>query len=145
MPNAISVFNALRDQFFRYYDTPFSLRDRLVQEERGELLKRDGVSYRLPWLEVMRESEGCGRELAGSVQHTNSPPELGEFASLGLFPPRFQQLHAHQEAALAAAMQGRNLVVAAGTGTGKTGALFLPVLAHLLAHARQWAGGACRA
>jgi len=141
MPNAISVFNALRDQFFLYYDTPFSIRDRLVQEERRELLNRDGVSYRLPWLEVIRESQGCGRDLAGSVQHTNSPPELGEFASLGLFPPRFQQLHAHQEAALAAAMQGRNLVVAAGTGTGKTEALFLPVLAQLLAESRTWGGG----
>jgi ATP-dependent helicase YprA (DUF1998 family) len=140
MPNAISLFNALREQFFLYYDTPFSIRDRLVQEERRELLNRDGVSYRLPWLEVIRESAGCGQGLTESVQGTNSPHELAEFASLGLFPPRFQQLHAHQESALGVAMQGRNVVVAAGTGTGKTEALFLPVLAQLLTESRSWGG-----
>ncbi len=138
MPNALSVFDALRQHFFLYYDTPFSVRDGLVQAERRQLLDRDGVSYRLPWLEVIRDYQGCGRDLAGSVRHTGSPHELTEFSSSGLFPSHFRQLHAHQEDALAAAMHGRNVVVTAGTGSGKTEALLLPVLGRLLEESRSW-------
>src|SRR5690606_38479326 len=46
--------------------------------------------------------------------------------------PADRPLYAHQEEALRATRSGRNLVVATGTGSGKTECYLLPVLDHLL-------------
>lgn len=46
--------------------------------------------------------------------------------------PADRPLYAHQEAALKKARQGRNLIVATGTGSGKTESFLVPVLADLL-------------
>ena len=65
--DALGTFDLLRDFFFRYYDTPFSVLSKGVQRERRALLDRDLVSYREPWhrLDGRRERphEGCRREL----------------------------------------------------------------------------------
>nr|WP_242687096.1 MULTISPECIES: DEAD/DEAH box helicase [unclassified Actinopolyspora] len=52
--------------------------------------------------------------------------------------PANRPLHRHQEIAVRKARAGRNLVVATGTGSGKTESFLLPVLAHL---AEQRAAG----
>ena len=55
MADALAVFDTLRDYLFRYYDTPFSVRDERVQSERRALLDQDEVTWREPWLEVLRD------------------------------------------------------------------------------------------
>jgi len=42
------VFEGLREYFFRYYQTPFAVRDPRVEAERHKLLDRDGVTSREP-------------------------------------------------------------------------------------------------
>ncbi|GAA1817286.1 DEAD/DEAH box helicase [Planosporangium flavigriseum] len=56
-----------------------------------------------------------------------------EFASLVGGIPLDRTLYVHQEKALRKATQGRNLVVATGTGSGKTESFLLPILNHLVA------------
>ena len=46
--------------------------------------------------------------------------------------PTQRPLHRHQEVAIRKARSGRNLVIATGTGSGKTECYLLPVLDHLL-------------
>ncbi|MBY8854650.1 DEAD/DEAH box helicase, partial [Saccharothrix sp. MB29] len=60
--------------------------------------------------------------------------------------PLDRPLYRHQEQALHKAAQGRNLVVATGTGSGKTESFLLPVLDSLVGeHARGELGPGVRA
>lgn len=75
------------------------------------------------------------------LQHQAIPAELPELVRHGL-PTEKYPLWAHQEAALRAAWtedgSPRNLVVASGTGSGKTECFYLPILADILREALGW-------
>lgn len=139
--DAVQTFNHLREAYFRYYDTPFGLADQRLQEERRDLLDRDGGVYRQPLLEVRPEYSTTGHDLTASVAAAGAAPELAEFAATGLIPPG-RQLYRHQEEALREGVTpGRNMVITAGTGSGKTESFLLPVLSTLLEESRKWEGG----
>ncbi|MER7975440.1 DEAD/DEAH box helicase, partial [Streptomyces sp. NPDC096080] len=142
--DAVKTFEHLREAYFNYYNTPFGLSDASLQAERQALLDRDGGVFREPLLELRPEYEGTGRSLAESVQTVGAAPELAEFASRGLLKG-VGALHGHQEAALAAGVTpGRNMVITAGTGSGKTESFMLPLLSSLLEESRGWKGPSTR-
>ncbi|MFB8753509.1 DEAD/DEAH box helicase [Streptomyces parvulus] len=138
--DAFATHDALREAYLRYYDTAFRLRDDVLQAERRALLDRSGGIYADPFVELRPEYALTGRTLAESAKAADAPEELAAFAECGLFEPGMQ-LYTHQEEALASTMQaGQNAVVTAGTGSGKTEAFLLPVLADLLRESRDWNG-----
>ncbi|UOZ05580.1 DEAD/DEAH box helicase [Amycolatopsis sp. WQ 127309] len=135
------TFERLREAYFRYYDTPFGLRDERLQAERRQLFDRDNGVYRNPLIELRPEYVTAPRTLAESVAACNGARELGAFAGAGLIPPG-RPLYGHQERALKAGLKpGRNMVITAGTGSGKTESFLLPILASLLEESRSWTGG----
>ena len=138
MSDALGVFDSLRDYLFRYYDTPFSVRDERVQEERRALLDQDAVTWREPWLEVLRDyalnDETLSRSALRAAARTR---DLADVRARGLIPPRSSALPAPAEA-LKAVIGGKNMVITAGTGSGKTEAFLLPVVNALLASPRAW-------
>ena len=138
--DAIGTFDRLREAFFSYYDTPFGLANESLQRERRELLDHDGGIYRRPLLELRPEYVTVGRDVAASVSAADAPDELAGFVSAGLIPPG-RELYRHQEAALELGQSaGRNLVITAGTGSGKTESFLLPLFSRLVAESRSWAG-----
>lgn len=138
--DAVKTFEHLREAYFKYYDTPFGLADPNLQAERRALLDRDGGVFREPLLELRPEYEGTGRSLTDSVSTVGAAPELADFASRGLLKG-VPALYGHQEAALAAGVTpGKNMVITAGTGSGKTESFMLPLLSSLLDESRTWAG-----
>ncbi len=135
------TFDALRSAYLRYYDTPFGLADDRLASERRALLDRPGGIYTEPLIELRPEYVTTGCSPAESGRRVGAPPELAEFAACGLLPPG-RSLYIHQEQALAAGLEpGRNMVITAGTGSGKTESFLLPVIASLLAESRAWTGG----
>lgn len=136
--DAIGTFRRLQEAFFRYYETAFGLADPRLERERRDLLDRDGGIYRLPLLELRPEYATYNGPLAKSVAVSGAAPELAAFAAAGLIPPG-RTLYRHQRRALTAGVQpGRNVVVTAGTGSGKTESFLLPVLSSLLEESRDW-------
>jgi DEAD/DEAH box helicase/Helicase conserved C-terminal domain len=134
------IFDALRGDFLRYYDTPFGLRDPQLEAERRSLLDRDGVLYRMPHIEILRDFETAGVPVGESIQQVMGvDPDLAAFSRNGLIRPEIKELYTHQLEALKAGVAGNSLVITAGTGSGKTEAMFLPVLNSLLAESRAWA------
>jgi ATP-dependent helicase YprA (DUF1998 family) len=134
------TFERLREAYFRYYDTPFRLADHRLLSERDALFDRDNGVYRLPLVELRPEYQTSPRDLFASAAACAAPPELAEFASRGLIPPN-RPLYLHQEDALRAGLtSGRNMIITAGTGSGKTESFLLPVLASLLEESRSWVG-----
>lgn len=138
--DAIGTFESLREAFFRYYDSPFGLADEQLQRERRDLLDRPGGVYQRPLIEVRPQYRSAGRSLAESVQLAGLPDECAELFAAGLIPPG-RQLYTHQEASLIAGTAShRNVVITAGTGSGKTESFLLPVLASLVEESRGWQG-----
>src|SRR4051812_41305702 len=112
--DAFNVFRTLNDYFFRYYGTPFAVADDGVERERERLLNRDGVVWREPWIEPLRDFHGAGRSLEDSCHEMGAHPDLAAFARAGLIPAGIDQLYLHQEEVLGAAIAGHNAVVTAG-------------------------------
>ncbi len=142
--DVMGTFNRLRDAYFRYYETPpFGLADPRLQQERRELFDHDNGAYRFPLIELRPEYVNVPRTVGESVAKCGAPVELGAFAAAGLIPPSIR-LYTHQERALAAGLTrgGRNMVITAGTGSGKTESFMLPVIASLLEESRNWQGSA---
>jgi ATP-dependent helicase YprA (DUF1998 family) len=139
--DVMGTFQRLREAYFRYYDTPFRLADERLLKERDALFDHDNGVYRLPLIELRPEYETAPRDLAASSAACGAPAELAEFASRGLIPPN-RPLYLHQEEALRAGLTpARNMIITAGTGSGKTESFLLPVLASLLEESRTWGGG----
>lgn len=139
--DVMGTFNRLREAYFRYYDTPFGLTDERLQRERRDLFDCDNGAFRLPLIELRPEYVTTGRSLEESAAVAGAPSDLADFAACGLIPPG-RPLYRHQEHALTAGLTpGRNMIVTAGTGSGKTESFLLPVLGSLLAESATWGGG----
>lgn len=139
--DVMRTFDRLREAYFRYYDTPFGLADERLQGERRQLFDRDNGAYRMPLIELRPEYVTTENTLAESAAAAGAPAELADLASCGLIPPD-RSLYLHQEHALTAGLKpGSNMIVTAGTGSGKTESFLLPVLGSLLAESASWRGG----
>ncbi|MGE0025595.1 MAG: DEAD/DEAH box helicase [Thermoleophilia bacterium] len=135
----MSLFDSLLGDYVRYYETPFALRDQDIARERSRLLWQDGVIHRRPWLEPVARYEVVDRSLRESMAEAGAPDELADFITPGLFLAD-ARLRTHQEDSLRRSLGGENVVVTAGTGSGKTEAFLLPILARLIAESRSWTG-----
>ncbi|WP_017584774.1 DEAD/DEAH box helicase [Nocardiopsis ganjiahuensis] len=139
--DVLGTFDAAREALFRYYDTPFGIDNPEVEKKRRELLDRDGEVWREPMLEVRPRYRGSGMPLDQSFNEAGAPDDLFQLASAGLLEG-VRELHSHQHEALVHAFRERkNVVVTAGTGSGKTESFLLPVLASLVAESASWTGG----
>jgi Lhr-like helicase len=138
MRDPISIRHRLRDEFLRYYDTPFAVNDESVMRERRQLLMEDAAIAREAWLEPIAPYETTDRTLDESCAEAGAVPSLAEFARLGLINPE-NHLYTHQEEALRAACgDRRHTVVTAGTGSGKTESFLLPLFSELLRESSTW-------
>ncbi len=152
MSDPIRTFGNLRDAYLRYYDSPFDLRFEELVTARRRLLDRDGVLYREPLIEPQPGYIGSGEDVRSAVTSilTGEPGwsasetrDLAGLAEAGLFQPRGGvplELYAHQLDVLrASTASGRDAVILTGTGSGKTEAIYLPVLAALARESTGWA------
>ncbi|MEG9247158.1 DEAD/DEAH box helicase [Arthrobacter sp. Soc17.1.1.1] len=136
----VETFSHLRGSYFRYYDTPFGLADKSLEQERRRILDRDNGVYREPFIELRPEYKVSALSLEESAATASASADLADFARMGLIPDG-RDLYTHQESALVSAVRDRrNVVVTAGTGAGKTEAFLLPLLSNLLSESASWAG-----
>ena len=136
-----SLYEALKEVYLSYYDTAFRIRDEAVQAERRELLGTGNVLFTEPLLEsVPRYDDHASiAELASKLGLDEVQADL---LAQSVFGESAQfRLRGHQQDTLLASVAGtdtRNVVVTAGTGSGKTESFLLPVFARLLREASGW-------
>ena len=145
MSNPIGLFDDLREMYLRYLDSPFDLRYPDLVAERRELLNVDGRIFRQPLIEPVPSYESSNQAI-GAIAHALlgnswSPADISDFAdfvSLELFPPGrlpyMHQRHVFEESVL----NGNDVVVTTGTGSGKTECFLLPVIAALTRESAAW-------
>jgi len=147
MRNPITVFNSLRETYLRYLESPFDLRYPDLVQERREMLDQDGRIYRQPLLEVIPAYRKCDEMLSNIVRRLLAPSaswprdlvnDFIEFVVLGLFPSQ-QRLYIHQKVSLEeSVVQGRDIIITTGTGSGKTECFLLPIAASLILESTNW-------
>lgn len=133
MKNPINVFDTIRDSFILYVKTAFRTKHPLFEKEREELLKRDKIFARAPWVEPLPEylpSDFSINEITSLPNLNNEELEIfKKLAGNGLVG-NFK-LHQHQYEMLQKAMEGNHCVITSGTGSGKTESFLLPLFAYL--------------
>jgi DEAD/DEAH box helicase domain-containing protein len=141
MNDPLGAFEQVRDNFLLYIKTAFSTRFPGIESERERLLRETKTFCQEPWIEPLPKYESGKRLLEIGPKDIPSidPTSLKDFQNLALcglvkdFP-----LYSHQIEMLQKALAGNNVVVTAGTGSGKTEAFMLPLLAYLVSESRTW-------
>lgn len=148
MTTPTALQRRLLDGYLRYYDTAFWLRDPSLMEERRRLLREPGrvaadvlLEPVVPYESTTTVAQACAD--AGMDDEIAGPLAAALFDDGGKPADETFMLRRHQAEALVAswrrgAARGRNPIVTAGTGSGKTEAFLLPILARLLDEARGW-------
>ena len=151
MKNPLALFRNLRDLYLRYLDSPFDLRHPDLSRERRDLLDRDGRLWREPLFEPVPHYSLCGqsfgpmlRSVLHSTWNSSLLDDLEQFVGPALFPPddqppRERQPYVHQrEAFVESVVNGRDVVVTTGTGSGKTECFLMPILSALVRESAGW-------
>ncbi|MEZ6128082.1 MAG: DEAD/DEAH box helicase [Planctomycetaceae bacterium] len=144
MDDALRLADDLHDLYLRFLDSELPLRHPALQRERRRLFAQDGAIRQVPLIEFVPRYEAA-MTLAAACGELPVDPDLAKFASCGLFPAG-RSLYQHQFAALAAVVRDRkHMVIATGTGSGKTESFLLPLFSSLLAESRRWTASRPRA
>ena len=146
MKSPTAVFESLRDMFFRYLDSPFDLRYPDLVSERRKQLDVDGRIYRLPLIEPLPAYQKCGvpfrtvaQDLLSGTWKQNDINDLVDFVSKQLFPTDRQPYTHQRDVFREVVVNGNDVVVTTGTGSGKTECFLLPVVAELVRESKSWA------
>jgi DEAD/DEAH box helicase domain-containing protein len=141
MIDPIGAFQEIQENLLLYVRTAFATQFQAVEEERGRLLRAQGTVYRDPWIEPLARYEDV--KPISALEAADAPglnpralQDLKDLARCGLVGD--YNLFAHQLAMLRQALVGRRAVVTAGTGSGKTEAFLLPLLAYLVKESLNW-------
>lgn len=129
----------LKESIASYIESQYRISHPLVFAERSALLRERGVIAQDPFIEATPAFAPAKllRDLEQEYPD-NIPFGLARLVEHGVPVGRFP-LYTHQEEALLASFgDAPNLLVATGTGSGKTEAFVLPILARILKEARTW-------
>ena len=140
--DVIRAFDKVRDSYIDYVKTAFGTQYPGLEAERERLLRQPGTICQEPWIEPIPRYRTSGkkvRDLTVNELPGFSPAEIEAFKDLvscGLVGE--YELYEHQVAMLREVLSGENAVVTAGTGSGKTEAFLLPLLAYLVRESAGW-------
>ncbi|MEW6064594.1 DEAD/DEAH box helicase [Desulforamulus profundi] len=132
--NPIDVTKHINDSYFRYLATTFNISDAELQEQLTEELRKPERFVKGPYLEITPafQTGKCIRQLIKEGLLSTGFQKFGN--TLDLDRPLYQH---QEEASQKIVGKQRNLIVATGTGSGKTEAFLIPILHHLLVEHEQ--------
>jgi len=141
--DAIGTGALLSATYRRYLRSLLPVRDPALAAALADCIAASPLLTKGPLLEATPPYR-TGTTLRGLIGEGVLDPAFARLGSPAL--PLDRPLYLHQEQALRKAAAGRNLVVATGTGSGKTESFLLPVLSALTAeHATGTLGPGVRA
>jgi ATP-dependent helicase YprA (DUF1998 family) len=127
--NPLEVTNRIKDYYLRYLRTMFPIQDKDMALKFREALEA-GQLIKGPYLEAT-PGYRSGKSVDELVDEEILHPGFKSLHDEECFPID-RPLYLHQERAVRKVVAGgRNLVIATGTGSGKTEAFLIPILDHL--------------
>ena len=133
----LSIQRAMEEAFQRYFETAYTIRDEGIAKERLNLLQNSASTFAEPYLEMMPDYDSEDRSIEDIFAEFGIQ-NAGKLIESGLFPFKNAKLYRHQYEALKASLGGNPVVVTSGTGSGKTEAFLLPIIARLISESANW-------
>ena len=141
MLDPIGSFEDIQRNFLLYIKTAFATKFPSFEREREALLNRPGVFRQEPWIEplpryqVVKEITSLAAPDVPGFDKSSREDFIG-LVRCGLIGN--YKLFGHQLEMLRKALAGQNVVVTAGTGSGKTESFLLPIFGYLAHESRGW-------
>lgn len=138
MHDVIGSYQRLERLYRLYLRSAFPLRSRALATERDSLLDQVGILSQPPLIEPVPVYPSSGMTLTEATARL--PEAYRDLADLGAgVVPDGRTLYAHQwESLRRAVVDGRDIVVTTGTGSGKTECFLLPLFAQLARESATW-------
>ena len=142
----LGAFEKIKKDYVRYFKTAYHIADEKVDNMRMEEIERDDNLYKEPYLEILPEYESYQgiRNLedlapvfaAAFGSEARAKEFFEQFIKAGLMS---YKPYGHQVGMLKKAfIDGKNVVITSGTGSGKTESFLLPLFAQLFKEAIPW-------
>lgn len=125
----VAASESIVEKYKRYLRTIFQISDDSYQKQFEDALNQSGILEKGPYLDVS-DSFVKGKSVAELIDENVLSPSFSEIQI-----PLDRPLYAHQEKAIRALQNKRNLIVSTGTGSGKTESFLLPILNSILQEA----------
>ena len=120
----------IRDSYLRYLKTTYPFQERELRDQFWRALETPDLLVKGPLLETSPPFES-GRSIRELIEAGVLHPKFRALCSDAL--PLKRPLYLHQEQGVDKVVRsGRNVIIATGTGSGKTEAFLIPILDHLL-------------
>lgn len=133
----LSLARDLRHAMMRALESERWIRNESIRRERRGLLDDGAALLRDVLLEPVLPYDGTHSGLATCLQAGLTSEEADRLLQAVFGAEAGEvRLRGHQAEAFTSAMAGRYPIVTAGTGSGKTEAFLLPILAHLIIESR---------
>ena len=142
MSDPFETYELLCDFYIRYIQTIMGFNSEKLEKERDKLLREKGLLFQEPRFEPIFPYPSSGKTLSQLCMDLKLPAELGKFLAAGGnegLAPIDRTLYKHQaEAIEASVINGEDVVVTTGTGSGKTECFLLPIFSYLIKESQSW-------
>ena len=125
--NIIRASKNIANKYNRYLKTMFDIKDVEYKKIFERRLEESNFFEKGPYLEVINSFKK-GRSIKELIDEGIISSEFSKIRNIYNIP----QLHYHQEEALLKSLEGDNLIVSTGTGSGKTECFLIPILNELM-------------
>ncbi len=131
-------FYHIKESLIQYLETQYKIADTTIYNERAEMLRLADKIVQIPFIEATPNFTVSNFLLELEKEHQFIPSGISDLVRYGV-PVDRHKLYKHQEEALLSTFGKKpNLLVATGTGSGKTEAFLLPILAKIITESKQW-------
>ena len=145
MQDPIGSFYQIKNNFITYVKTAFGTKYTEIEKERETILNTDGILAQEPWIELMPRYKPAKKVMDLTLEDLSFPEGftegdlslIKEFFTCGLVGD--YPLHNHQLTMLKRGLSNENLVITAGTGSGKTESFLMPIITQLIMESKKWA------
>ncbi|GJF12537.1 DEAD/DEAH box helicase [Mycolicibacterium cyprinidarum] len=127
--DAVSTSETIKSTYRRYLSSLLAVRDPKIDAALRGAIDSTPMLDKGPYLEAT-PPYSPGKSLTDLISEGVLAPDFADLASEAL--PIDRPLYVHQEQSIRKAAAGRNIVVATGTGSGKTESFLIPILDSLL-------------
>lgn len=132
--NPIETTRDIRERYIEYLNSLFFLRDRELSRQAEELLNESGKFVKGPFLEITPPFVK-GESISDLINRGVLSKEYCKVLDDKIL---YRPLYLHQQRSIEnIVVEGRNIVVATGTGSGKTECFLIPILDYLMKQKEQ--------